>query len=84
NIPWTYDPNTGVVSQGIPATGTQGEFRTAGLRTPYRDEYTVGGTIQDPFLNGTLRLGYMERYGRDQFSNTNTCAGMTNNQAVQR
>lgn len=84
NIPWTYDPNTGVVYQSGSPTGTQGEYRTDGLRTPYRDEYTVAGVIKDPFLNGTLRLGYMERYGRDQFATTNTCAGMTNSQAVQR
>ena len=61
-----------------PATGKANEFsdglplvngyKYSQLDTPYNDEYTGAVGIKDPFLGGQLRLRYLQRYGRDEFS----------------
>jgi hypothetical protein len=65
----TYDPVTGeIINSTSSATGVPYQYRTAGLATPYQDEYTGVVRIADPLFGGQWRGKYLERYGRDQFA----------------
>lgn len=43
-------------------------YQSAGLDTPYKDEYTGAVRIKEPLLGGHFRVRYLERYGKDEFS----------------
>jgi hypothetical protein len=67
-----YTPGTeapGTWNNGSNPTFTRYSSGEA-MRTPFDDEFTASVAIRDPLLNGQLRLRYLERYGRDQFSTT--------------
>jgi hypothetical protein len=56
-------------------------FKSSDLATPFSDEYTGAVRVKDPLLGGSLRLRYVERYGRDQFASTScgtNCQQLTN------
>jgi hypothetical protein len=44
------------------------DYSAYDLKTPYNDEYTVGASVTDPFLNGVFRTKYLLRKGHDRFS----------------
>jgi len=46
-------------------------YRSAGLDTPYKDEYTAAIRIKEPLFGGHFRVRYLERYGKDEFSRDN-------------
>ncbi|MFA5900322.1 MAG: hypothetical protein WC829_14565 [Hyphomicrobium sp.] len=70
------DGIAGTTPGAFPNTPTDtyggGAYKVAGLATPYSDEYTGSVGIGDRLSYGQLRLGYLERYGRDQFA-TESC-----------
>lgn len=43
-------------------------YQSAGLDTPFKDEYTAAMRIKDPLLGGNFRIRYLERHGKDEFS----------------
>ena len=68
---WTRVLKPGTATPGDwkpPSTLRKYTFAGSDLETPYSDEYTAAVRIRDPFLGGQVRLKYLERYGRDQFS----------------
>ncbi|EEA93466.1 TonB-dependent receptor [Pseudovibrio sp. JE062] len=75
NLIQTRKIEDGQISNEVGADGgwTSGrqikyDYSAYDLKTPYNDEYTVGASITDPFLNGTFRTKYLQRKGRDRFS----------------
>jgi len=48
-------------------TQARPNYQSSGLRTPYDDEFTLGASYNDHLLNGTIRLNYIHRIGRDGF-----------------
>jgi hypothetical protein len=67
-----YNAATGTVTPFDQVTITSAlavkTYKTAGLSTPYDDEYSGSVGIKDPFLGGQLRLRYLERFGKEQFA----------------
>lgn len=73
-----WNPATGVANDFNPeTTPTANLYKFSQLDTPFNDEYTGAVGIKDPLLGGQLRLRYLQRYGRDEFSTTSdpaTCS----------
>lgn len=42
-------------------------YRSAGLRTPYSNEFAAAAHIKEPLLNGDLRLKFIKRHTSDLF-----------------
>lgn len=47
-------------------------FSGADVDTPYKDEYTLAVKAHDPWLDGELRIRFLERRGNDEFSTVST------------
>ncbi|MGH0001275.1 secretin and TonB N-terminal domain-containing protein [Pseudovibrio ascidiaceicola] len=50
------------------------DYAAAGLKTPYNDEFTIGTIVNDPIIDGTLRLKYVHRACRDKFTRSKDTA----------
>jgi hypothetical protein len=75
SLSWTRNLIAGTDTPGAwvpPTTIRRYGFKSSDLETPFTDEYTGAVRVRDPFLGGSLRIRYLERYGRDQFA-TESC-----------
>lgn len=62
------DDEGNVPSTWTSRVNTPYSYRSAGLDTPYKDEYTAGIRVKEPLFGGNFRIRYLERYGKDEFS----------------
>lgn len=65
----TANLTTGIVNNDwTPGTQRTMSYLGSDLDTPYVDEYTASLQWNDPWLDGSLRLRWMQRNARDQFA----------------
>lgn len=64
----THNATTGIVGPwSTLSTARYYNFDAADVDTPYKDEFTAGLTVTDPWAEGEFRLRFLERRGHDEF-----------------
>ena len=65
----SHSSATGVVGAWVPPRTLRSmSYQASGLDTPYVDELTASVQWNEPWLDGSLRLRWVQREGKDQFA----------------